>query len=136
MNLFELKDELKRILPHGWEVMIDEAHLVNLDVDTKCRCEGFAYIEEFYSGTTTFNMGARVTNRYEVTFMRFVDIEPSAELREHIRLTQIWPVVYDVQKQLNRNYGVASFNTNTLPRGFDANEVLVSMEFSMEESIC
>lgn len=135
MNLFELKEELKKVLPAGWEVTIDEAHLVNIDVDEKCRCSGFAYIEEFYSGTTSFAMGARESNRYEVVFMKFIDIEPTAEQREEMRLRCIWPVVHDVQRHLNRNFGVASFNTNTLPRGFDANEVLVSIQFSVEDSI-
>lgn len=130
MKLMQLKEIVAKVLPQ-WLVSVDEAQMVNIGAECLDREEGVVYIEEFVSGTTTFNRGSREIYHFEITFLVFDAFEPSAEHREELRESVIDPAIRTLEEHLNRNYGIEVFNFNTLPKGFDANEVLKTITFDM-----
>lgn len=132
MKLLKLKNIIAEVLPH-WHVSIDEAEMINIDLDSLKTREGAVYIEEFTSGTITFRNGIRKNTRFEVTFVVFTDIDPNAEHREAIREERIDPAARALMVQLNRRYNITSFSHNSYPKGFDVSEVTKTIVFNLEE---
>lgn len=135
MNKIDLKDTIK-ILLRDWEVTIDEAYMVNVTADAISRQKCFAYVEEFSNAVVDFSRyGKRVRNNYEIYLCTFTDFENTAEEREQIRMEKLLPAAEKIELYLN-SVGVNVINRDVFPRGFDANEVLIHLSFSVEDLTC
>ena len=134
MNQLELKAKIAALLPE-WQVTVDEANMVNVKADGYTA--PFVYIEEFDSGTTEQTaVGMRRTRKEEIYFCKLCDMHNDGEARVTIRETLLRPAMDKVIKMLNTEYGVLKFQDDPLPRGFDANEVLLHLVFEYTEGIC
>ena len=132
MKLLELRDFIAAHTD-GWHVTIDEAEMMNVDMDALGENCGAIYVEEFVNGRTTYGMGASTVTKYEITFVVFSDIEPSAVSRQECREERIEPVARELMKAINAEYNVKTFAFDTFPKGFDAAEVTFNITFELEE---
>lgn len=137
MNIIELKDKVQAVLPE-WNVTANEAYMLNVEADQLEQGALFAYVEEFITwNSNRAGYGKKETARYEITFCKLLsEFQMTAEDRIAIRQDELMPGVRAVEQMIFEEYGVKNFNYDVYPRGFDANEVLVHMTFSTEETIC
>lgn len=134
MNLLELKEFISSRM-EDWYVSIDEAEMVNIEMDEIERYYGVIYIEEFITGRIQFRNGKRTTTHYEVTFVVFSDIAPNAEHRATVRQNRIGEAMNKIVTALNREHGVTAFSFNCYPKGFDAEEITETLTFDMEDAV-
>ena len=134
MNQLELKAKIAALLP-DWQVTVDEAEMVNVTADGYTT--PFCYIEEFDTVTDTLTaVGARRTRKEEIYFCQICELHANGETRVAIRENTLRPAIDKVIKMLRTEYGVQTFTTDPLPRGFDANEVLLHVVFEYTEGVC
>ena len=134
MNQLELKAAIEALLPE-WQVTVDEADMVNVIADQQVK--PFVYIEEFDTQTDTLTkFGTRRTRREEIYFCAICEMHNNGEQRVSIRENTLRPAMDKVQKLLRDTWGVTSFTTDCMPRGFDANEVLLHMVFEYTITVC
>lgn len=115
---------------------IDESYMVNVTSDYVKRDEGFAYIEEFRSGTISFtNINKKITN-YEVWFCRFSDFETNGDTREQIREKIEEEAIIPFLRELKKLEGVGNVAFSYgLPR-FSGVAVSIKITFTYQEPIC
>lgn len=134
MNQLELKEAIEGVLP-GWHVTVDEAEMINVVADKETK--PFCYIEEYDQVTdNATRFGNRRTRREEVYFVMITDMHNNGEKRVAIRENILRPACDKVEKMLREQWGVTVFNTDPMPRGFDANEVLLHLVFEYTEALC
>lgn len=128
--------EIARKAVPSYTCTIDEAYMVNLKSDQVKRTEGFAYIEEFRSGTISLsNINKKITN-YEVWFCRFCNFETDGEKREQIREEIEAEAVVPFLRELKKVQGIdnVAFSYG-LPR-FSGVEASIKITFTFKEAIC
>ena len=135
MNQLELKQAIKETLPK-WEVTVDEASMINARLDDTKKL--FCYIEEFdgVKDSMSGKFGNRRTRKEDIYFCTFCDMHEDGEKRVEIREKILRPAVVLVEKMLKKRYGVSEFPSDSYPRGFDANEVLIHIVVEYTEVIC
>lgn len=134
MKLIELKNFIQERLP-DWHVSVDEAEMVNINLDDLEPYVGAVYVEEFTTGRVSFNFAKRTAIKYEVTFIVFSeDMAPNAEERAKIREERIDPAMNSLISDLHREKNVASFTFNNYPKGFDVAEITQTIVFEAEEA--
>lgn len=133
MKLLELKEFIEKQLPE-WFVTIDEAEMMNVDIDSLCPKVGAIYIEEFVTGSATVGMKIDTITRYDVTFFVTSDIEPKANERQAVREERIDPCIHQLMKDLYNEYNVSRFTFDSFPRGFDVAGVSQTMTFEILRS--
>lgn len=135
MTTTELRDFIKAQLPEWW-VTINEQEMLNVQADDLERFEGFAYVEEFTRANVTYKYGRDATHTHDVYFCVLGEFDTTAEQREKIRETRILPRVRQVEDALNAHFGIERFKEDYYPRGFDAHEILVHIEFEAKGMQC
>lgn len=134
MNQLELKAAIAELLPE-WQVTVDEADMVNVSADGYTT--PFVYIEEFDTQTDTVTKyGLRRTRREEIYFCQLCEMHNNGEERVAIRENILRPALDKVQQLLRERWAVTTFTTDCMPRGFDANEVLLHMVFEYTITVC
>ena len=134
MNQLELKEAIEGVLP-GWHVTVDEAEMINVVADKETK--PFVYIEEYDTVTdNATRFGNRRTRREEVYFCAITEMHNAGEERIAIRENILRPACDIVEKMLREQWGVTVFNIDPMPRGFDANEVLLHLVFEYTETLC
>lgn len=134
MNQLELKEAIEGVLP-GWHVTVDEAEMINVVADEETK--PFCYIEEYDQVTdNATKFGNRRTRREEVYFVMITNMHNNGEQRVAIRENTLRPACDKVEKMLREQWGVTVFSTDPMPRGFDANEVLLHLVFEYTEALC
>lgn len=136
MKTTELRDVIARVLPE-WEVTVNEQKMLNVMADDIERCQGFAYVEEFAQSVISYEkFGKTETYTHNVYFCVLGEFDTTAEQREYIRQERIAGAVADVVRELHNTYGVEKFRQDFFPRGFDANEVTIHLQFSITSRRC
>jgi len=134
MNQLELKNKIAALLP-GWHVTVDEADMVNVQADG--HTGPFCYIEEYDTVTdSAAGYGLRRTRREEIYFCRLTEFQNDGEQRVRIREEELRPACDKVEGMLARELGAKIFTTDPMPRGFDANEVLLHLVVEWTEQVC
>lgn len=131
MTATELRDAIAAILP-DWSVTINEQYMLNVQADDLDRFAGFIYVEELDTAEITNRAGSRTRTTHDVYFCRLAELDTTAEEREQIREQTIKPAI----KAVMRGIGVDSYRQDKFPRGFDANEVLIHVQFQTESVEC
>lgn len=136
MNTLKLKKLIEAALP-DWYVVVDEAQMVNIELDKMDKWSGLVYIEEFVTWNNRYSgYGRKQMTNNDVYFIRLCDFECDAAQRIHIRQEEIEPACRVVEKAVREEFNVGDFMYDTYPRGFDANEVLIHMRFDTTEELC
>lgn len=123
------------LLPE-WNVTINEQYMLNVQADDLERFAGFIYVEELDNAIVTDQRGHRVRTTHDVYVCRLAELDTTAEQREQIREEKIMPAVRAIEKAMVSSHGVRSIRRDKFPRGFDANEVLVHLNFETEAVEC
>lgn len=136
MTTTKLREILEALLP-SWKVTINEQTMLNVGADDYDQFQGFAYVEEFCTSRTSYaRFGREVTHTHDIYLCVLDEFDLTAEQREAVRESRLYPVMESVEAYLNRFYGVLEFDHDLFPRGFDANEILVHIRFRTSEKIC
>lgn len=136
MTSTELRDLIKALTP-GIPVTINEQFMLNVQADQYEENQLFIYVEEMCTSQVRIVQWKkqRIT-RHDVYFCQLHHYDSTAEQRQAIREAEIAPVVAIVEEALAKDYQVAYFKEDYWPRGFDANEVLIHIQFDIAEDIC
>ena len=134
MNQLELKAAIEAILPK-WKVTVDEADMVNVIADSTTK--PFVYIEEFdFVTDSAATFGMKRTRKEEIYVVMFTEMHNNGEKRVALRETVLRPALDAIQALLCKKWGVKTFMTDPMPRGFDANEILLHTVFEYTEQVC
>lgn len=136
MNTTELRAIVAQIIPDWW-VTINEEYMLNVQADDIERFGGFAYVEEFARANVSYaKFGRDVTYTHDVYFCVLGEFDTTAEQREAIRQQRIMPRVRAVEDKLHQMFGIDEFKEDYEPRGFDAHEILVHIQFNAKDKRC
>lgn len=135
MTTTELRAIVAQTIPEWW-VTINEQYMLNVQADDIERYGGFAYVEEFARASVSYaKYGREVTYTHDIYFCVLGEFDTTAEQREAIRAHRIMPKVRAVEERLHRE-GVDEFKEDYEPRGFDAHEILVHIQFKAKGQRC
>lgn len=135
MKPTKLRELIEALLP-DWVVTINEQYMMNVQADEYERHAGFVYVEEFAPSTIDYRMGRIEKYTHDVYFCVLGEYADTPEQREAVREARIYEAVERVEDFLANKYAVRDFAHDVLPRGFDANEILVHVRFTASERKC
>ena len=137
--LEKIKNILNQANPE-YEVIYEEAHMMNIKVDELQPSDSFVYIEEFLRGQYLQEkyIKAKVL-QMQLYFCKFTEMQNDADarqlLRDQIEAEIVLPFM-DKYEKSNLFGAVGKWNIYyPLPR-WDANEVSIMLEFECKMQIC
>lgn len=130
---------LQAVVP-SYDIIYEEARMMNIKADAISLTKGFIYIEEFRSGQYTEKYGISKTTKVNIYFCRFTEMHNDAlqreDLRERIEAEAVLPFLREWRNAFpaNNAQGAAQFSC-PIPR-FDANEVSICLTLNITEELC
>lgn len=132
MTTTQLKDVIQQILP-DWKITTNEQYMLNVQADEIELHKGFGYVEEF---SQTQVLVEKWTKReitiHDVYLCVLGEYGSTSEQREEIREQRIMPAIRQIENVMRRVENVKEFRRDKYPRGFDAEEILVHLQFKTE----
>lgn len=132
MKTTELRDVIQGLLP-DWFITINEQKMLNVQADELETHKGFGYVEEFAQTQVVIDKWTkREITTHDVYLCVLGEYGNTSEQREKIREERIMPAIRAIENHMVKMERVKEFKRDLYPRGFDAEEILVHLEFKTE----